>query len=160
MRQGGLPGNDDDGKKMPARLDRGKIRIDMRNSVKYLKSHRLCTGKSGATGFCFGIINDLAVALEPDPNAEVPYYGRAPKSESVAKIRAPMPIHYAENDPGVSGTRSAYEATLRANKVRYEMYSYPGTRQDFHNNSTLRYNESAAKLAWERTVAFFKKSLS
>lgn len=159
---GGYPGNDDDGKKMQASLDRGKIRIDMRNGARFLKSHSLSNGKLGATGFCFGggVVNDLAVTLGSDLNAGVPFYGRAPKSADVAKIRAPMLIHYAENDPRVNKTRPGYEAALKANNVRYEMFTYPGTRHGFHNNSTQRYNEAAAKLAWGRTIAFFKKNLS
>ena len=159
---GGYPGNDDDGKKMQRSLDRGKIKVDMLNGAKYLKAHKLSNGKLGATGFCFGggVINFLAVEMGSDLNAGVPFYGSAPKSEDVAKIRAPMLIHYAENDKRVNKSKPGYEKALKANKVQFEMHSYPGTRHGFHNNSTKRYNEAAAKLAWQRTIAFFKKNLS
>ncbi len=159
---GGYPGNDDDGKKMQKKLDRGKIKVDMLNGGKYLKSHALSNGKLGATGFCFGggVINFLAVEMGGDLNAGAPFYGRAPKSEDVVKIRASLLIHYAENDPRINKTRPDYEAALKANKVAFEMHTYPGTRHGFHNNSTGRYDEAAANLAWERTIALFKKQLS
>lgn len=159
---GGYPGNDDDGKKMQASLDRGKIRVDMLNGAKYLKSHALSNGKLGATGFCFGggVVNYLAVEMGADLDAAVPFYGSAAKTEDVPKIQAPLLIHYAENDPRINKMRPAYEAALKANNKTFEMHSYPGTRHGFHNNSTPRYNEAAAKLAWERTIAFFKKHLA
>lgn len=159
---GGYPGNDDDGKKMQASLDRGKIRIDMLNGAKFVKSHSLSNGKLGATGFCFGggVANFLAVAMGADLQASVPFYGSAAKTEDVPKIQAPLLIHYAENDKRVNAMRPAYEAALKANNKTFEMHSYPGTRHGFHNNSTARYNEAAAKLAWERSIAFFKKHLS
>lgn len=159
---GGYPGNDDDGKKMQAGLNRGKIQVDMVNSAKYLKSHSLSNGKLGAVGFCFGglVVNNLAVSLGSDLNAGVPFYGRAPKTEDVSKIKAPMLIQYAENDKNVNATKPAYETALKANKVSFEMHTYPGTGHGFHNNSTSRYNEAAAKQAWDRTIAFFKKHLS
>lgn len=159
---GGYPGNDDDGKKMMRSLDRGKIRVDMLNSARYLKSHTLSNGKLGATGFCFGggVINFLAVEMGAGLNAGVPFYGSAPRSDDVARIRAPLLIQYAENDPRINKARPGYEAALKANNVPFEMHSYPGTRHGFHNNSTPRYNEAAAKLAWQRTIAFFKTHLS
>ncbi len=160
---GGYPGNDDDGKKMQRSLDRGKIRLDMLNGARFLKAHALSNGKLGATGFCFGggVVNFLAVGLGGDLNAGVPFYGRAPRNlADVAKIRAPMLIHYAENDKRINKSRPGYEAALKANKVSFEMHSYPGTRHGFHNNSTRRYNEAAAKLAWKRTIAHFKTHLA
>ncbi len=160
---GGYPGNDDDGKKMQRTLDRGKIRVDMLNGARYLKAHALSNGKLGATGFCFGggVVNFLAVNMGSDLNAGVPFYGRAPrKLADVAKIRAAMLINYAENDKRINKSRPGYEAALKANKVSFEMFTYPGTRHGFHNNSTRRYNEAAAKLAWKRTIAHFKKHLS
>ncbi len=159
---GGYPGNDDDGKKMQRSLDRGKIRVDMLNSAKYLKSHTLSNGKLGATGFCFGggVINFLAVKMGANLNAGAPFYGSAPKSEDVANIRAPLLIHYAENDNRINSKRPGYEAALKANNAKFEMHTYPGTRHGFHNNSTPRYNAAAAKLAWSRTIAFFKQHLS
>lgn len=160
---GGYPGNDDDGKKMQRGLDGGKRRIEMLNGAKYLKSHALSNGKLGVTGFCWGgsTTNYLAVTLGGDLQAAVPFYGSAPKSAAdVAKIRAPLLIHYAENDNRINKTRPGFEAALKANNAVFEMHSYPGTRHGFHNNSTQRYNEAAAKLAWERTIAFFRQHLA
>jgi len=159
---GGYPGNDDDGRQLQRGLDQAKLRQDMVNSARYLKSHELSNGKLGATGFCWGggTTNFLAVTLGSDLNAGVPFYGAAPASEDVGKIQAPMLIHYAENDERINAMRPDYEAALKANGATYEMHSYPGTRHGFHNNSTPRYDEAAAKLAWERTIAFFKQHLS
>lgn len=159
---GGYPGNDDDGRDMQAKLDQGKLRQDMVNSARYLKAHSLSTGKLGVTGFCWGggITNDLATRLGGDLQAAVPFYGRAPDLKNVGNIRAALLAHYADNDPRVNATREGYEKALKANNVTYEMYSYPGTRHGFHNNSTPRYNEAAAKLAWQRTIAFFKQHLA
>jgi len=159
---GGYPGNDDDGKKLQSGLDGAKLRTDLLNSARYLKSHPLSNGKLGATGFCYGggVVNYLAVQMGGDLKAGAPFYGAAPKAAEVSKIRAAMMMHYAENDPRINAMRAGYEAALKANKVAHEMYSYPGTRHGFNNNSTPRYNEAAAKLAWQRTVAFFKKHLS
>lgn len=159
---GGYPGNDDDGRTMQKQLDAQKIHIDMLNGAKFVKAHELSNGKLGATGFCFGggVANYLAVELGEDIQASAPFYGRAPKMEAVPKIKASLLIHYAENDPRVNAMRPDYEAALKANSVDYEMHVYEGTRHGFHNNSTPRYNEAAAKLAWERTIALFKKHLS
>ena len=159
---GGYPGNDDDGRTMQKSLDRAKLRQDMVNSAGFLKSHPLSTGKLGATGFCWGgsTTNFLAVTLGSDLNAAAPFYGSAPDTALVPKIGAALLVHYAENDDRVNATRPAYEAALKASGATYEMYSYPGTRHGFHNNSTQRYNKAAAKLAWDRTVAHFKKHLA
>ena len=159
---GGYPGNDDDGKVLQKKLDRGKIRVDMLNSAKYLKKHALSNGKLGATGFCFGggIINYLAVEMGSDLNAGVPFYGRQAKSSDVGKIQAPLLIQYAENDPRINKGMDGYAAALKAAGKSFEQHVYPGTRHGFHNNSTKRYNEEQAKIAWQRTVAFFKKHLS
>ena len=159
---GGYPGNDDDGRTLQSSLDPGKLRTDMLNSARFLKAHKLSTGKLGVTGFCWGggTTNYLAVALGGDLQAGVPYYGAAPETAGVAKIKAPLLIQYAENDPGVDGMWPAYEAALKAAGASYQMFMYPGTLHGFHNNSTPRYSEAAAKLAWERTIAFFKKNLA
>lgn len=159
---GGYPGNDDDGRAMQSSLDQAKLRQDMFNSARYLKTHALSNGKLGVTGFCWGgaTTNFLAVALSSELKAGVPFYGRAPNSADVAKIRAPLLLHFAEDDERVNATWPDYEVALKANGVGYEVYIYPGTRHGFHNNSTPRYNEAAAKLAWDRTVAFFKKHLA
>ncbi|MCK6453312.1 MAG: dienelactone hydrolase family protein [Alphaproteobacteria bacterium] len=159
---GGYPGNDDDGRTLQARLDQGKLRTDMLNSARYVKTHALSTGKLGVTGFCWGggTTNYLAVALGADMNAGVPFYGAAAETASVPKIKAPLLIQYAENDERINAMWPAFEEALKASKVPYEMHKYPGTQHGFHNNSTPRYQEAAAKLAWERTIAFFKKHLA
>jgi carboxymethylenebutenolidase len=158
---GGYPGNDDDGRTLQRSLDQDKLRQDMVNSARYLKAHGLSNGKLGATGFCWGggMTNSLAVTLGSDLQAGVPFYGAAPPADGVAKIRAPLLIQLAENDERINAMWPDYEAALKANRVTYQMHSYPGTRHGFHNNSTPRYDEAAAKLAWERTVAFFKEHL-
>ena len=159
---GGYPGNDDDGRAMQKTLDQAKLRRDMVNSARYLKAHELSTGKLGVTGFCWGggTTNFLAVELGNDLDAAAPFYGVAPDSADVAKIRAALLIHYAEDDERVNATRPAYEAALKAMGADFEMYTYPGTLHGFHNDSTPRYDEAAANLAWERTMAFFKTRLS
>lgn len=159
---GGYPGNDDDGKVMQRSLDRGKIHVDMLNGARFLKGHELSNGRLGVTGFCFGggVSNYLAVEMGGDLAAAVPFYGAAPASEDVAKIKAAVLVHYAEDDPRVNAMRDDYEAALKANGVDHEMHTYPGTRHGFHNNSTPRYHEEAARLAWSRTVAFFRKHLA
>lgn len=159
---GGYPGNDDDGRALQGGLDQGKLRTDMLNSARFLKSHRLSNGKLGATGFCWGggTTNYLAAALGADLRAGVPFYGAAAETAGVAKIKAALLIQYAENDAGINAMWPAFEAAMRAGGVTYQMYMYPGTLHGFHNNSTPRYNEAAAKVAWERTVAFFKKHLA
>ncbi len=159
---GGYPGNDDDGRAMQKTLDPAKLRQDMVNSARTLKAHALSTGKLGAVGFCWGggTTNFLAVELGPDLNAAVPFYGVAPETADVAKIRAAILAHYAADDERVNATRPAYEAALQAMGAVFEMHTYPGTRHGFHNNSTPRYDEAAADLAWQRTVAFFKEHLA
>jgi carboxymethylenebutenolidase len=159
---GGYPGNDDEGRAKQAGLDQEKLRTDMLNSARFVKSHKLSTGRLGATGFCWGggTANFLAVALGADLQAGVPFYGAAAETASVPKIKAPLLIHYAENDPRINGMWPAFEAALKAARVPYEMHMYPGTQHGFHNDSTPRYNAAAAKLAWDRTIAFFKRYLA
>ncbi len=159
---GGYPGNDDDGRTLQGGLDQGKLRTDMLNSARFLKAHKSSSGKLGVTGFCWGggTTNFLAVALGSDLQAGAPFYGAAAETAGVPNIKAALLLHYAENDAAINAMWPAYEAALKAAGVRYEMHQYPGTQHGFHNNSTPRYNEGAAKLAWERTVAFFKKSLA
>lgn len=158
---GGYPGNDDDGKALQGSLDRDKLMMDLLNSAQFLKAHPLSSGKLGAVGFCFGggVVNYLAVQMGEELQAGVPFYGAAVKAEDVPKIKAALLIQYAEDDPRINGMRPNFEAALKANGVRHEMHTYPGTRHGFHNNSTPRYNEAAAKLAWSRTIDFFKKQL-
>ena len=159
---GGYPGNDDDGRTLQAGLDQGTLRADLLNGALYLKKHKLSSGKLGTTGFCYGggVVNWLATALGPDLRAGVPYYGAAAETASVPKIKAALLIQYAANDERINGMWPAYEAALKAHNVAHEMHMYPGTQHGFHNNSTPRYSEGAAKLSWERTMAFFHKHLA
>jgi carboxymethylenebutenolidase len=159
---GGYPGNDDDGRDLQAKLDQAKLRTDMLNGARFLKGHKLSSGKLGVTGFCWGggTTNWLATALGADMQAGAPFYGAAAATADVPKIKAPLLIHYAENDPRINEMWPTYEAALKASKASYEAHIYAGTQHGFHNNSTPRYNEAAAKLAWERTVGFFRKNLA
>lgn len=159
---GGYPGDDEEGKVMQAKLDQNKIQTDMQNGAYYLKNYSLSNRKLGAVGFCFGggVVNELTVAMGSDLQAAVPFYGKAPKSEDVKKIKAKMLIHYAEKDDFFNSLKDAYEAALKKNNIDYKIYSYDGTQHGFHNYSTPRYSKEAASLAWERTIEFFKKTLS
>ena len=159
---GGYPGNDDDARALQARLDQGKLRTDMVNSATFLKTHRLSTGRLGATGFCWGgsTVNFLAVALGADLQAGVPFYGAAAETAGVPKIKAPLLLHYAETDPRINEMWPAFEAALKAAGRPYQAYVYPGAQHGFHNNSTPRYHEASAKLAWDRTIAFFRTNLA
>jgi carboxymethylenebutenolidase len=159
---GGYPGNDDDGRALQAGLDQAKLLLDMANSARFLKTHRLSSGRLGATGFCWGggAVNHLAVTLGADLHAGVPFYGAAAASADVPKIKAPLLIQLAENDPSINALWPDFEAALKAAHAPHEMHRYPGTQHGFHNNSTPRYREDAAKLAWERTVAFLRKHLA
>jgi carboxymethylenebutenolidase len=159
---GGYPGNDDEGRTLQSSLDQGKLRVDMVNSARYLKTHALCNGKLGATGFCWGggMTNQLAVALGADLAAGVPYYGAAPATEDVPKIKAALLVQYAGNDERINAQWPAYEAALKAAGARYEQFVYEGTQHGFHNNSTPRYDEKAANLSWERALAHFRKYLA
>ena len=158
---GGYPGNDDDGRELQAKLDQGKLRTDMLNGARFLKAHALSSGKLAATGFCWGggTTNYLAVMLGADLKAASPYYGAAPMASAVADIKAPLLVNYAENDDRINDMWPDFEKALKAAGAKYEMYKYPGTQHGFHNNSTPRYQEAAAKLSWERMVAHFKKNL-
>jgi carboxymethylenebutenolidase len=159
---GGYPGNDDDGRTLQAKLDQAKLRTDMLNSARFLKTNPLSTGKLGVTGFCWGgsTVNFLAVTLGADMQAGAPFYGAAAETAGVPKIKAPLLMHYAETDPRINEMWPAFEAALKAAGLTYQAYIYPGTQHGFHNNSTPRYHEVSAKLAWERTVAFFRTNLA
>ena len=159
---GGYPGNDDDGRELQRSLDPAKLDQDMINSARYLKSHALSTGRLGATGFCWGggMTNRLAVELGADLDAGIPFYGAAPASGDVSSIEAALLVVCAGTDPRINAMWSDYEAALQANGVRYDMVMFEGTRHGFHNNSTPRYNEIAAALAWNRTIGFFREHLA
>jgi carboxymethylenebutenolidase len=159
---GGYPGNDDDGRAMQAKLDQAKLRTDMLNGARFVKGHKLSTGKLGVTGFCWGggTTNYIATAMGADLQAGVPFYGAAAETSSVPRIKANLLIQYAENDERINAMWPAFGKALKAAGVPHQAHVYPGTQHGFHNNSTPRYNEAAAKLAWERTVAFFRKSLA
>ena len=159
---GGYPGNDDDGRAMQAKLDQAKLRTDMLNGANFLKPHPLSSGKLGVTGFCWGgsTSNFLAATMGADLLAAVPYYGAAAATDTVPAIKSALLIQFAENDAGINGQWPAYEAALKANNKTYEAHTYPGTQHGFHNNSTPRYQEAAAKLSWDRTIAHFKKHLA
>jgi len=158
---GGYPGNDDEGRAMQRTLDQAKLRQDMVNSARYVRSHALSNGKLGATGFCWGggTTNFLATEMGEELNAAAPFYGSAAATDKVPAIAAAIQVHYAEDDDRVNAMRAEFEVALKSNGVRYEMHTYPGTRHGFHNYSTPRYNPEAAQLAWERMVAFFKEHL-
>jgi carboxymethylenebutenolidase len=157
---GGYPGNDDDGRAMQKQRDSNEMLEDFIAAYKYLKSHKDCNGKIGVVGFCFGgwISNMMAVKL-PELGAAVPYYGRQPSDEDAAKIKPPLLLQYAELDTRVNAGWPAFETVLKANNIAYEAFMYPKVNHGFHNNTTPRYDEQAANLSWERTIAFFRKHL-
>jgi carboxymethylenebutenolidase len=157
---GGYPGNDEQGAAKFRDVDGKKMTEDFVAAANWLKSRPDCTGRFAAVGFCFGggIANTLAVRL-PDLGAAAPFYGRQPIVEDVPKIQAPLMLHYAENDQGIDAGIPAFEAALKANNKKYQLFVYPGTQHGFHNDTTPRYDEAAAKLAWQRTLDFFNRSV-
>jgi len=159
---GGYPGNDDDGRAMQKGLDRAKIMVDMLNGAKFVKAHASSNGNLGAVGFCFGggVVNFLATKMGEDIKAGVPFYGSAPPAEEVANIKASLLVQAAEDDKRINAQWPEFEAALTSNNVDFERQLYPGTGHGFHNNSTKRYREEAANLAWERTLALFSDKLA
>lgn len=157
---GGYPGNDDEGRTLQRSVDREKLLNDFFAGFEYLLSRDDCSGKVGAVGFCYGggVVNALAVAY-PELAAGVPFYGRQPDAADVADIKAPMLIQNAELDERINAGWPAYEEALKANGKTYEAHMYPGVNHGFHNDTTPRYDEAAAKLAEQRTIDFFKKHL-
>lgn len=157
---GGYPGNDDDGRTLQSKRDRNEMLEDFIAASIYLKSHEDCNRKVGVVGFCFGgwIANMMAARI-PDLSAAVPFYGGQPPLEEVPKINAPLQIHYASLDTRVNAGWPAYEEALKANNKKYEMYMYEDANHGFHNDSTPRFDEKAATLAWSRTVDFFHQNL-
>jgi carboxymethylenebutenolidase len=158
---GGYPGSDEKGAALFRTVDGKKMTEDFVAAARWLKARPDSTGKLGAVGFCFGggMVNQLAVRLGADLKAGVPFYGRQPGADDVPKISAPLLLHYAGNDQGVNAGIAAYEAALKANKKAYTLYMYEGKQHGFHNDTTPRYDETAAKLAWARTLEFFNKHL-
>jgi carboxymethylenebutenolidase len=158
---GGYPGEEDKARALFQKLDQAKSRADFVAAAGALKGLAQSTGKVGVVGFCYGggIANYLATVL-PDLAAAVPFYGSQPPAAEVAKIRAPLMIHDAGKDERVLAGWPAYEAALKANKVDYQHFVYEGAEHGFNNDTTPRYDEAAAKLAWGRTVGFFKAKLA
>lgn len=158
---GGYPGNDDEGRAMQRKRDRNEMLEDFMAAFEYLKNHPRSNGKVGVVGFCFGgwISNMMAVNL-PSLAASVPFYGGQPSEEETAKIKAPLMLQYAGLDTRVNAGWPDYEAALKKHGKTYEAFIYPDVNHGFHNNTTPRYDEAAATLAWERTIGFFEKHLS
>jgi len=158
---GGTPPNEDEARQLHSKLNQDDAVLALVAAVSFLKGHAESTGKVGAVGFCFGglMVNRLAVS-SPELDAGVAYYGRQVPAEQVPNIRAPLLLHYAENDPGVNAGIAAFEEALKANNKKYVKYIYPGTQHAFNNDlGKARYNKAAADLAWQRTLDFFKEHL-
>lgn len=157
---GGYPGSEDKARELFPKLDQAKTREDFVAAAGWLKARPECTGRYGAVGFCYGggIVNMLATRL-PDLAAGVPFYGSAPDPADVPKIKAAMLIQSADVDPNINARWPEYEAALKAAGIRYERHLYPGTQHGFNNDTTPRFDQAAAKLAWERTIAHFNKHL-
>ncbi len=158
---GGYPGNDDEGRSMQRSLDREKIEQDFIAAAKFIKSHELSNGKLGAVGFCFGgyIVNMLAATLGDDLDAGVPFYGTPAAKEIRDNITAPMLIQLAELDNRVNSSWPEYEEDLKENNVVFTMHMYEDANHGFHNDSTGRYDQEMAELAWKRTIDFFNEHL-
>lgn len=158
---GGYPGNDEEGKVLQQKVDPTKLMNDFFAAVEFMKKYPDATGKVGITGFCYGggVSNAAAVAY-PELDCAVPFYGRQPPAADVPKINAPLLLHYAELDKNINEGWATYEAALKLNNKIYEAYIYPGVNHGFHNDSTPRYDEPAAALAWQRTLSWFEKYLS
>lgn len=158
---GGYPGDDEKGAQLFGQVDKPKMTEDFIAAAYWLKGRPECNGKIGAVGFCFGggIVNTLAVRMGSDLSAGVPFYGAQPSAADTAKIKAPLMLQYAGLDQRITGGAAAFEEALKANHVTYEAFVYEGANHGFHNDTTPRYDEAAARLAWSRTLEFFNKYL-
>ena len=157
---GGYPGDDDRGRELQAELDRDRLIEDFMAAGVHLQGHPECTGRVGVVGFCFGgLVANLMAVRNSELAAAVPFYGGQPPLEEVGRIQAPLLIHYAEEDPRINAGWPAYEEALQAHGVDYEVHFYEGTLHGFHNDTTPRYDQEAAALAWERTIEFFRRAL-
>ncbi|HET6801788.1 MAG: dienelactone hydrolase family protein [Betaproteobacteria bacterium] len=158
---GGYPGDDEKAAQLFSSLDAAKRTEDLLAAVPFLSARAESNGDVGAVGFCFGggIVNEMAVRF-PELDAAVPFYGPQPSAADTAKIKAPLLIHYAGEDSRINAGWPAWEQALKQNRVRYREYTYPGVQHGFHNDTTPRYDEAAAKLAWSRTLAFFRENLN
>ncbi|MEQ1886143.1 MAG: dienelactone hydrolase family protein [Bryobacteraceae bacterium] len=158
---GGYPGNEEKAAELFRTVDGGKMAQDFFASAMWLKTRFDVTGKIGVVGFCFGggVCNNLAVRMGGDLSASVPFYGGQPKAEEAAKVKAAMMLHYAGLDERINAGWPAWEAALKANNVTNQGYIYPNVNHGFHNDTTPRYDEAAAKLAWQRTLDHFNKYL-
>jgi carboxymethylenebutenolidase len=158
---GGYPGNDDKGREMQAQRDRNEMVEDFVAAAKLLKDHKLSNGQVGVVGFCFGggLANTMAVRLPDIVIAAASFYGAQPSAEDTAKIKAELLLHYAEHDGRINEGWPAHEAALKASGVKYTIHMYDGVYHGFHNDTTPRYDEAAAKLAWQRTIDFFNRTL-
>jgi carboxymethylenebutenolidase len=159
---GGYPGNEEQGAQMFMKVDGGKMRQDFLASAKWLKARPDSTGKVGVIGFCFGgtVTNWLATQMGAELSAAVPYYGGQPSAEDTAKIKAPLQAHYGEKDERITSGWPAFDKELTEGKVPHEGFVYAGAQHGFHNDTTPRYDEAAAKLSWQRSVDWFKKYLA
>jgi carboxymethylenebutenolidase len=159
---GGYPGNDDEGRALQAKRDPEEMISDFIAAAKWLDAHERSTGRMGAVGFCYGggVVYQLAVRIPEILDAGVPFYGRQPDVADVPKIRAPLLIHNASLDRRIMEGAAALEQALRENNKPFEAHVYEGANHGFHNDTTPRYDEAAATLAWKRTIAFFKKHLA
>lgn len=159
---GGYPGSDDEGRAMQQQRDGEQMLQDFIAAAKWLDAHEKSTGKVGAVGFCYGggVVYQLAVRIPEVLDAGVPFYGRQPNLDDVSKINAPLMIHNASLDGRIMEGAAPFEAALKANNKPFEAFVYEGANHGFHNDTTPRYDEQAAQLAWTRTVEFFKKQLS
>ena len=157
---GGYPGDEDKARELFPKLDQTKTREDFVAAAAFLKARPECTGRIGAVGFCYGggIVNMLATRV-PDLAAGVPFYGRQPAAADVPKIKAPLLIHYAENDERRQRRLARVRGRAQGEQRHVQTHIYPGTQHGFNNDTTPRYDEAAAKLAWQRTVDFFNQNL-